>query len=52
MTVAFIPKESHADETRVAGSPDTVKSLIKAGLQVHVQKDAGLLSNELMLQGK
>ena len=44
MTVAFIPKETHADETRVAGSPDTVKAFVKAGLQVQVQSDAGLLS--------
>jgi proton-translocating NAD(P)+ transhydrogenase subunit alpha len=44
MTVVFIPKETHADETRVAGSPDTVKAFVKAGLQVQVQTDAGLLS--------
>ena len=44
MTVAFIPKESHADETRVAGSPETAKAMTKAGLQVQVEKDAGLSS--------
>ncbi len=42
MAVAFIPKEAHAEETRVAGTPDTVKALIKAGLQVQVEAGAGL----------
>jgi NAD(P) transhydrogenase subunit alpha len=42
MAVAFIPKEAHVEETRVAGTPDTVKALIKAGLQVQVEAGAGL----------
>ncbi|MCA8955044.1 MAG: NAD(P)(+) transhydrogenase (Re/Si-specific) subunit alpha, partial [Planctomycetes bacterium] len=41
MAVAFIPKETHGTETRVAGTPDTVKALVKAGLQVQVQSGAG-----------
>ncbi len=42
MAVAFIPKETHAEESRVAGTPDTVKALSKAGLQVQVESNAGL----------
>ena len=36
-----IPKERHANETRVAASPDTVKRLIGVGLDVVVEADAG-----------
>ena len=42
MALAFIPKETEANETRVAGTPDSVKSLVKSGLQVRVQTGAGL----------
>lgn len=42
MAVVFIPKESHAEETRVAGTPESTKSLVKAGLEVIVEADAGL----------
>lgn len=38
----FIAKESHADEPRVAASADTVKKLVGMGLDVVVQKGAGL----------
>ena len=47
MAVAFIPKEAHVEETRVAGTPDTVKALIKAGLQVQVEAGAGLAAGYL-----
>jgi NAD(P) transhydrogenase subunit alpha len=36
-----IPKESFANETRVAASPDMIKKLINLGFQVTVEKDAG-----------
>lgn len=42
MAVAFIPKETHAEETRVAATPDTVKALITSGLEVQVETNAGL----------
>jgi H+-translocating NAD(P) transhydrogenase subunit alpha len=37
----FIPKESAAGETRVAATPETVRALIKAGLAVSIEHDAG-----------
>ncbi|MGK5083278.1 Re/Si-specific NAD(P)(+) transhydrogenase subunit alpha [Bdellovibrionota bacterium FG-1] len=37
-----IPKEMRAGETRVAATPDSIKKLIKKGLEVCVQKTAGL----------
>lgn len=43
--IVFIPKESSNNETRVAASPDTIKKLVSYGCSVHVEKDAGLLSN-------
>jgi NAD(P) transhydrogenase subunit alpha len=36
-----IPKERHPKEKRVSGSPDTVKKLVKMGVEVLVEKDAG-----------
>ena len=36
-----IPKENDAIETRVAGSPETVKKLCALGFEVSVQKSAG-----------
>ena len=41
MVVVFVPKESIPGETRVAAVPETVKSMVKTGLQVFVQSDAG-----------
>ena len=41
MTSVFVMKESRPGETRVAASPDSVKRLIKTGLAVTVQADAG-----------
>src|SRR4051812_44834718 len=37
-----VPKENRANETRVACSPETVKKLVKKGIQVKIQKDAGV----------
>jgi H+-translocating NAD(P) transhydrogenase subunit alpha len=37
----FIPKELAAGETRVAATPETVRALIKAGLTVSIEHDAG-----------
>ncbi len=41
MSKVFIPKEIHAGETRVAGTPETAARLIKAGLEVLVESGAG-----------
>ena len=40
-----IPKENLNNETRVAATPATVKELIKVGLNVHIQSNAGLESH-------
>lgn len=40
-----IPKENLNNETRVAATPTTVKELIKVGLNVHIQSNAGLESH-------
>ncbi len=40
----FIPREVDAHETRVAASPDTVKRMAGLGLDVIVEKGAGVLS--------
>ncbi|SEJ31353.1 NAD(P) transhydrogenase subunit alpha, partial [Pseudomonas linyingensis] len=37
-----IPLETHAGETRVAATPETVKKLVAQGHQVVVQPGAGL----------
>lgn len=41
MPVVFVPKETEPGETRVAAIPETVKGLIKLGLQVEVERGAG-----------
>ncbi len=41
MPLLFVPKETTPDETRVAAVPDTVRRLIKLGLEVSVQSGAG-----------
>ncbi len=46
MTVA-VPKETAEHEKRVALIPDTVSVLKEKGLEVHIEKDAGLASNYL-----
>ncbi|MHC4470649.1 MAG: Re/Si-specific NAD(P)(+) transhydrogenase subunit alpha [Planctomycetota bacterium] len=44
MLRAFIPKEAAEGETRVAATPETVKHMIRAGLEVSVQAGAGAAS--------
>jgi len=39
-----IPKESRAGETRVAGTPDSIRKLLKKGFTFRVEKSAGLLA--------
>jgi NAD(P) transhydrogenase subunit alpha len=39
-----VPRESEAEETRVAATPDTVKRFVALGFEVAVEKDAGSLS--------
>lgn len=46
MIIAVI-KETAAHEKRVALSPDVVSQLVKQGLEVWIEKDAGLASNFL-----
>jgi NAD(P) transhydrogenase subunit alpha len=41
MTRVFVPRESAAGETRVAATPETVKKMATAGLEVSVQEGAG-----------
>jgi len=41
MVKVFVPKESHAGETRVAATPESVKKMVGAGLEVSVQTGAG-----------
>ncbi|MCR9136461.1 MAG: Re/Si-specific NAD(P)(+) transhydrogenase subunit alpha [Alphaproteobacteria bacterium] len=43
-STVFIAKESAAGEPRVAASPDSVKKIVALGLNVTVQKGAGLAS--------
>ena len=40
-----IPLETHAGETRVAATPETVKKLVGQGHQVIVQSGAGLAAS-------
>ncbi len=39
--IAVVLKETTANENRVAATPQTVKDLIKSGLTVRVESDAG-----------
>lgn len=41
MTILFVPRETADGERRVAATPDTVKQLVSAGLDVHVESGAG-----------
>lgn len=45
--IVAIPKETAEHEKRVALIPETAAKLIEKGLEVHVEKDAGLASNFL-----
>jgi NAD(P) transhydrogenase subunit alpha len=42
MVHVFIPKERRRGETRVAATPETVRKMVKAGLEVTVEQGAGL----------
>lgn len=44
MVVTFVPKESESGETRVAAIPETVKGMLKLGLQVQVERGAGVVA--------
>ena len=39
--IVFIPKGKNKIETRVSATPDSVKDLIKLGIEVHVESKAG-----------
>ena len=39
-----IPKETSDNETRVAATPGSIKELVKAGLSVMVETQAGIKS--------
>ena len=41
MAQVFIPRERRRGETRVAATPETVKRMVKAGLEVAVERGAG-----------
>src|SRR5690606_7009924 len=41
MVSVFIPKETPEDERRVAATPDTVKQMVKKGVQVVIEAGAG-----------
>ncbi len=45
MPNVFVPKERQPGETRVACTPETVKRLVKEGLEVTVESGAGEASN-------
>lgn len=47
MVIVGVPKETEELEKRVALTPETVAKLIEKGLDVHIEKDAGLASNYL-----
>ena len=51
--IAAVPKEVRSYETRVAVTPSTVKELAEAGIEVRIEKDAGLgsyISNDAFEQ--
>ena len=43
--IVAIPKEVTPSETRIAATPATVKEFIKAGMEVSVEKNAGIASH-------
>ena len=51
----FIPRETQEGETRVAGTPETIKTLVQHGLAVYVETGAGerssILDQEYMQAG-
>ena len=44
MAKVFIPRERRPGETRVAATPETVKRMLKQGLEVVVEREAGVAS--------
>jgi NAD(P) transhydrogenase subunit alpha len=44
MPTVFVPKETLPGETRVAATPDTVARLVKHGMTVRIERDAGTRS--------
>jgi H+-translocating NAD(P) transhydrogenase subunit alpha len=44
MAKVFIPRERRTGETRVAATPETVKRMVKQGLEVAVEREAGVAS--------
>jgi NAD(P) transhydrogenase subunit alpha len=44
MAKVFIPRERRSGETRAAATPETVKRMIKQGLEVAVERGAGVAS--------
>ena len=52
-SVFGITKELKKDENRVALTPDSVKLLVENGLEIYIEKDAGILSgfsNEMYIE--
>src|SRR5690606_23225145 len=47
MVKVFVPKERADGETRVAATPETVKRLVKEGLEVALESGAGAGANLL-----
>lgn len=45
MTKVFVCRERSVGETRVAATPETVKKMVQAGLEVWVEEGAGVASN-------
>ncbi|MEM1180857.1 MAG: NAD(P) transhydrogenase subunit alpha [Acidobacteriota bacterium] len=45
MVKVFVPKELGDGETRVAATPETIKKMAAKGLEVSVQREAGLLAH-------
>ena len=41
MATVFIPRESRRGETRIAATPETIRRMVKAGLEVAVERGAG-----------
>src|SRR5688500_10977225 len=41
MANVFVPRERRRGETRVAATPETVKRMVKAGLEATVERGAG-----------
>lgn len=42
MSSVYVPRETRLGERRVAATPDTVRAMVKLGLEVQVERDAGV----------